>query len=47
MENENDGIRCRAILEFVGYFGSLSGPPPTELVDLNDGVALFEMLSEM
>ena len=39
--------RYRAMAEFIGTFPTLSGPPPTDLSELSDGVAVFEALSEM
>ena len=39
--------RHGAMVEFLGTFPSLSGSPPVSLADLSDGVALFEVLSEM
>jgi|TARA_B110001450_G_C17250531_1_gene331345 hypothetical protein len=44
-----DGSTARqhAMVEFLSTFPTLSGTPPTELSDLSDGVALFEVLSEM
>lgn len=39
--------RHHAMVEFLGTFPTLSGAPPTDLTDLSDGVALFEVLSEM
>jgi len=35
------------MVEFLGTFPTLSGAPPVELSDLSDGVALFEVLSEV
>jgi len=35
------------MVEFLGTFPTLSGAPPAELSDLSDGVALFEVLSEV
>mmetsp|Transcript_46092 Transcript_46092/g.55886 ORF Transcript_46092/g.55886 Transcript_46092/m.55886 type:complete len:653 (+) Transcript_46092:226-2184(+) len=42
-----DEAETAAILEYVSSFPNLSGPPPTELSELGDGVALFEMLAEI
>lgn len=42
-----NAARQRAMVEFLGTFPTLSGAPPLELSDLSDGVALFEVLSEM
>lgn len=39
--------RYGAMVEFLGTFPTLSGSPPGTLSDLSDGVALFEVLSEM
>jgi hypothetical protein len=39
--------RYRAMAEFLGTFPTLSGPPPADLSELGDGVAMFEALSEM
>lgn len=39
--------RKAAMLEFLGFFPTLSGAPPANFSDLSDGVALFEALSEM
>jgi len=35
------------MVEFLGTFPTLSGAPPETLSDLSDGVALFEVLSEI
>jgi len=35
------------MLEFLGCFPSISGPPPTIMAELADGVVLFEALSEI
>jgi len=43
----DDKARYRAMVEFLGTFPTLSGSPPEEMADLSDGVALFEVLSEM
>lgn len=43
----DDGSRYRAMVEFLGTFPTLSGSPPAEMSDLSDGVALFEVLSEI
>jgi hypothetical protein len=42
-----NAARQHAMVEFLGTFPTLSGAPPVELSDLSDGVALFEVLSEM
>lgn len=36
-----------AMLEFLGTFATLAGPPPESLEELADGVVLFDALSEM
>mmetsp|Transcript_16882 Transcript_16882/g.24431 ORF Transcript_16882/g.24431 Transcript_16882/m.24431 type:complete len:576 (+) Transcript_16882:92-1819(+) len=43
----DDEARYGAILEFLGYFPTLSSAPPTNIGELSDGVALFEALSEI
>ena len=43
----DDEARHRAMVEFLGTFPTLSGSPPADMADLSDGVALFEVLSEM
>ena len=43
----DDAARHSAMVEFVGTFPTISGAPPKDLADLSDGVALFEVLSEM
>ena len=43
----DDEARYGAMVEFLGTFPTLSGSPPEALADLSDGVALFEVLSEM
>jgi len=47
MSYDEDEAKYEAILEFIGHFPTLSGPPPSDMDSLNDGVALFEVLSEM
>jgi len=42
-----DEARYAAMVEFLGTFPTLSGAPPKTMEDLSDGVALFEVLSEM
>lgn len=42
-----DEARHHAMVEFLGTFPTLSGAPPGNLSDLSDGVALFEVLSEI
>jgi hypothetical protein len=44
---DGNAARQHAMVEFLGTFPTLSGAPPVELSDLSDGVALFEVLSEM
>ena len=39
--------REAAMLEFLGTFTTLQGPPPDALSELSDGVVLFDVLSEM
>jgi hypothetical protein len=39
--------RHQAMVDFLGTFPTLSGAPPQDLSELSDGVALFEVLSEM
>jgi len=43
----DDAARQHAMVEFLGTFPTLSGAPPEKLSDLSDGVALFEVLSEI
>lgn len=43
----DDVARQHAMVEFLGTFPTLSGSPPEQLSDLSDGVALFEVLSEI
>lgn len=45
--SDDDVARYRAMVEFLSTFPTLSGAPPTDLSDLSDGVALFEVLSEI
>lgn len=47
MTSAVEEARYKTMVEFIGTFSTLSGPPPTQLSDLCDGVALFEALSEM
>jgi hypothetical protein len=42
-----DDAKHAAMVEFLGTFPTLSGIPPKTLDELSDGVALFEVLSEM
>mmetsp|Transcript_6558 Transcript_6558/g.7442 ORF Transcript_6558/g.7442 Transcript_6558/m.7442 type:complete len:587 (-) Transcript_6558:96-1856(-) len=44
---DGNTARHHAMVEFLGTFPTLSGAPPVELSDLSDGVALFEVLSEV
>uniref|UniRef100_A0A7S2IHL6 Calponin-homology (CH) domain-containing protein n=1 Tax=Helicotheca tamesis TaxID=374047 RepID=A0A7S2IHL6_9STRA len=47
MSDDHDA-RSEAMVEFLGScFISLSGPPPSTLSELGDGVCLFEALSEI
>lgn len=46
MAGDSEGA-YEAMVEFVGSFPTLSGPPPSDISELGDGVALFEALSEM
>mmetsp|Transcript_12496 Transcript_12496/g.26442 ORF Transcript_12496/g.26442 Transcript_12496/m.26442 type:complete len:590 (+) Transcript_12496:182-1951(+) len=43
----DNAARQHAMVEFLGTFPTLSGAPPETLSDLSDGVALFEVLSEI
>jgi hypothetical protein len=43
----DDEERYAAMVEFLGCFPTVSGPPPEDIADLGDGVVLFEALSEM
>lgn len=43
----DNAARQHAMVEFFGTFPTLSGAPPENLSDLSDGVALFEVLSEI
>jgi len=43
----DDDARQHAMVEFLGTFPTLSGARPENLSDLSDGVALFEVLSEI
>lgn len=43
----DNAARQHAMVEFLGTFPTLSGAPPENLSDLSDGVALFEVLSEI
>jgi len=45
--SSNNAARQHAMVEFLGTFPTLSGAPPENLSDLSDGVALFEVLSEI
>jgi len=47
MTDADTEARYKAMVEFLSTFPTLSGAPPTELSDLSDGVALFEVLSEI
>eukprot|EP00978_Attheya_sp_CCMP212_P039604 scaffold207536_cov51-Attheya_sp.AAC.1 len=43
----DDEDRYAAMVEFLGCFPTVSGPPPEDIADLGDGVVLFEALSEI
>ena len=43
----SEEAKYAAMVEFLGTFPTLSGQSPKTMGDLNDGVALFEALSEM
>jgi len=43
----SDDAKYAAMVEFLGTFPTLSGAAPKTMADLNDGVALFEALSEI
>jgi hypothetical protein len=43
----SEEAKYAAMVEFLGTFPTLSGMAPKTMTDLNDGVALFEALSEM
>mmetsp|Transcript_659 Transcript_659/g.1038 ORF Transcript_659/g.1038 Transcript_659/m.1038 type:complete len:600 (+) Transcript_659:484-2283(+) len=47
MGDDNNNARRQAMVEFIGTFPTISGSPPAEFSDLSDGVALFEVLSEI
>ncbi|KAL3921716.1 MAG: hypothetical protein SGILL_002601 [Bacillariaceae sp.] len=47
MGDDNTEARRLAMVEFLGTFPTLSGAPPAAFADLSDGVALFEVLSEI
>jgi hypothetical protein len=47
MGDDTTEARRQAMVEFLGTFPTLSGAPPADFADLSDGVALFEVLSEM
>jgi hypothetical protein len=42
-----EAAKHAAMMDFLGTFPTLSGSPPTNMSDLGDGVAIFEVLSEM
>jgi len=41
-ENRHD-----AMVEFIGCFPTISGPVPSDIKELSDGVIMFEALSDM
>lgn len=43
----SDEERYEAMVEFISCFPSISGPAPTSLQEMSDGVVMFEALSEM
>mmetsp|Transcript_7294 Transcript_7294/g.8328 ORF Transcript_7294/g.8328 Transcript_7294/m.8328 type:complete len:627 (-) Transcript_7294:172-2052(-) len=43
----SDYDQYNAMVEFIGCFPSISGPPPSDLKELSDGVVMFEALSEI
>jgi hypothetical protein len=46
-DDNSNNARHQAMVEFLRTFPTLSGAPPEQFSDLSDGVALFEVLSEM
>lgn len=44
---DEEEARYRAMVEFVSTFPTISGQLPESITDLSDGVALFEVLSEI
>ena len=42
-----DDGRYDAMVEFIGCFPTISGPTPTDIGELNDGVMMYEALSDM
>ena len=42
-----DEAKYAGMIDFLGTFPTLSGAPPTKMAELSDGVAIFEVLSEM
>jgi len=42
-----DDGKPNAMLDFLATFPTLSGAPPTSMAELGDGVAIFEVLSEI
>lgn len=47
MDYEEEADKFEAILEFIRRFPTLSGSPPSKIEALDDGVAFFEILSEI
>mmetsp|Transcript_26120 Transcript_26120/g.62055 ORF Transcript_26120/g.62055 Transcript_26120/m.62055 type:complete len:617 (+) Transcript_26120:323-2173(+) len=45
--SSSSAARHQAMVDFLGTFPTLSGPPPQSLEELSDGVVLFEVLSEI
>eukprot|EP00980_Cylindrotheca_fusiformis_P028755 scaffold22642_cov134-Cylindrotheca_fusiformis.AAC.10 len=43
----DDDAKHAAMMDFLGTFPTLSGSPPTDMKELGDGVAIFEVLSEI
>ena len=47
MTEGSNAERYDAMVEFIGCFPTISGSPPANIHDLNDGVILYEALSDM
>ena len=43
----SDEERYDAMLEFLGCFPTISGSIPSDIGELNDGVVMFEVMSDM